>query len=112
MIDWERVAALRDEVGEDGFALIVDLFLEEVSAALDRLPQVPPAEREAVLHFLKGSALNLGFEALGTLCAEGERRAALGGVVDPAPITALFTASHRAFLAVTVPAAEVKLKAV
>ena len=30
MIDWDRVNALRDEVGPEAFAEVVELFLEEV----------------------------------------------------------------------------------
>ena len=99
MIDWQRVALLREEVGEDGFALIVDLFLEEVSAVVAQLPDVVPEGREAACHFLKGGALNLGFSALAALCEEGERRAGLGLPVDAARIAALYGASRARFLA-------------
>ena len=30
MIDWKRVRELRDEIGEEDFSEVVDLFLEEV----------------------------------------------------------------------------------
>ena len=36
MIDWERVAELKDEVGDDDFAEIADLFLAEVEEQLAR----------------------------------------------------------------------------
>ena len=77
MIDWNRVRELRDEIGDDGFTEVVDLFLEEVEDVLDRMRSNPdPANYEADLHFLKGSALNLGFQALSALCRDGELRAA------------------------------------
>ncbi len=80
MISWERVRELRDEIGEDDFCEVVDLFLEEVEEVLARLRAEPnPASYEADLHFLKGSALNLGFQALGALCRDGEVRAAAKG---------------------------------
>lgn len=75
MIDWDRVAELRSEIGDAGFPEVVELFLEEVGEVLDALPGPDaPAELAAQLHFLKGSALNLGFGAFGALCAGGERR--------------------------------------
>ncbi|MBM9593811.1 Hpt domain-containing protein [Roseitranquillus sediminis] len=77
MISWKRVRELREEIGDDDFTEVVDLFLEEVEDVLDRMRADPdPASYEADLHFLKGSALNLGFEALGALCMNGEMRAA------------------------------------
>lgn len=83
MIDWDRVANLRDEVGEDDFAMIVDLFQEEVDEVIARLRADPSLARiEEDLHFLRGSALNLGFRALGRLCHEGERMAAEGRLAE------------------------------
>lgn len=71
MISWDRVAELKDEVGEDVFDEIVELFLEETEVVVEKLVLVTDAdEAEALLHFLKGSALNLGFSALSTLCQE------------------------------------------
>lgn len=73
MINWERVNELRREVGEEDFAEVVTLFLDEVDAVLHRMHSATSLEsyRED-LHFLKGSALNLGFRALGALCHEGK----------------------------------------
>jgi len=73
MICWNRVNELRDEVGADDFAEVVEIFLEEVDEVMDRLRAGPDASTyEAELHFLKGSALNLGFEALSDLCSRYE----------------------------------------
>ncbi|SDE39257.1 Hpt domain-containing protein [Salipiger thiooxidans] len=85
MIDWSRVAELRDEIGAEDFQEVVDLFLDEVAGALAELQEAAedPGELEARLHFLKGSALNLGFAALSELCHHGEtaaRRGATGGI--------------------------------
>ena len=79
MIDWMRVAELRHEIGDDGFAEVVELFLEEVEDVVLRLDTAPaPGTYEEDLHFLKGSAWNLGFADFGALCQDGERRAASG----------------------------------
>ncbi|MGB3146450.1 MAG: Hpt domain-containing protein [Paracoccaceae bacterium] len=81
MIDWVRVKELRQEIGEDGFAEVVELFLEEVEEVISRLEQAPDPQRyESDLHFLKGSAWNLGFAEFGALCQSGERHAAGGSV--------------------------------
>ncbi len=76
MICWDRVGRLREEVGAEDFLEVVDIFLEEVDEVIERLRQGGGAENlESELHFLKGSALNLGFKALSELCARGERLA-------------------------------------
>lgn len=102
MIDWERMAELRGEIGAEGFSEVVGLFLEEVEAVVMRLGNRPdPSRFEEDLHFLKGSAWNLGFAAFGALCQDGERMAAAGvaAKVDIAAILACYTASKSAFLA-------------
>lgn len=79
MISWERVNELRDEIGDDDFIEVADMFLEEVEEVIGRLKSNPElATLEDELHSLKGSALNLGFEALSKLCQDGERQAASG----------------------------------
>ena len=103
MISWERVRELRSEIGEEDFAEVVELFLQEVEEVLDRLRATPdPASHEADLHFLKGSALNLGFQALGTLCrdsesARGEGRAIGTDTIDR--VIDVYAESKRRFLA-------------
>lgn len=82
MIHWTRVNELRNEVGADDFDEVVELFLEEVGEAIDRLRSgCDRSNLEQDLHFLKGSALSLGFEAFSDLCQAGERRAASGEAV-------------------------------
>lgn len=101
MIDWDRVAELRSEIGEDGFREVVELFLDEVEAVVMRLGRAPQLARlEEDLHFLKGSAWNIGFAAFGGLCQAGERMAAAGRAeaVDIAAILACYGASKQAFL--------------
>lgn len=80
MISWSRIDELRDEVGDDDFAEIVDLFLVESDATLAELRGArDAAAAEALMHSLKGSALNLGFDAVADLCREGRATAGMGG---------------------------------
>lgn len=73
MIDWNRVAALREEVGPEDFDEVVELFLEEVDEEIDGLLALKDsATIVEKLHFLKGSALNLGFSDFSILCQAGE----------------------------------------
>ena len=77
MIDRDRICELRAEVGGDDLFEIVELFCEEVEETLERLAiQASPSILED-LHFLKGSANNIGMKEVGALCemAEGQLRA-------------------------------------
>jgi HPt (histidine-containing phosphotransfer) domain-containing protein len=76
LIDWARVRELRYEIGEEGFEEVVGLFMEEADETVARLtPDVGAKKFAADLHYLKGAALNLGFQALAQCCQDGERRA-------------------------------------
>ncbi|WP_415182500.1 Hpt domain-containing protein [Phaeovulum sp.] len=100
MIDWERVAELRSEIGDDGFAEVLDLFLDEVEDAVACLGQ-PTRKLSDDLHFLKGSAWNFGFRQFGEMCQEGERALATGSVsaVDSSAIRECYDISKREFMA-------------
>lgn len=79
MIDWNRVRQLQDEIGKDEFAEVVMLFLEEADDVLAKMqPNNPPAVWADNCHFLKGAALNLGFQTLAALCQSAERLAKMG----------------------------------
>jgi len=54
---------------------------------------------ESALHFLKGSALNLGFKDLANLCQIGEKAAALGQyeTIDLRQIVVTYESSRKAF---------------
>lgn len=102
MIDWKRVEELKGEIGADGFAEVADMFLEEAEGAVRALVAGLPADEvEGQLHFLKGSALNLGLSDLATICQEGERKAAAGldSAVDAAQVAAIYRASRARLLA-------------
>ena len=58
---------------------MVEIFLEEVEETIDAISKVVPQDQiEGHLHFLKGSALNLGFAEFSDLCQSGESAAAQG----------------------------------
>jgi histidine phosphotransfer protein HptB len=97
MIDWKRVEELREEIGADGFAEVAAMFLDEAEGAVQTLLSgLPEAEIEGQLHFLKGSALNLGLSQLAAICQEGERKAAagLGREVEMTQVAAIYHASR------------------
>lgn len=99
MIDWERVKELHGEIGDDDFAEVVAMFLEEADEVVARLsPNLTAKAIEADLHFLKGAALNLGFVVLSALCQDGERRAAAGSTeVDLKTVEQTYLESKTAF---------------
>ena len=98
MISIERVEELRSEVGEADFAEIVALFIAESDVLVGQLRIVrDTAEAEALLHALKGSALNLGFDELARLCREG-RGAAAGSAEWPGRFTQLLDTYERSKL--------------
>ena len=101
MINWDRVAELREEVGVDDFAEIIELFLEEVDAIIELLRDGQGlSDLEAHLHFLKGSALNLGFTQFADLCQAGETAAAQGrsDSVDLGAIIPVYDSARAVFL--------------
>ncbi len=101
MIDWNRINELREEIGIEDFDEIVSLFLEEVEAEIAEITQLRTCvELGEKLHFLKGSALNLGFEGFARLCQQGEDAADRGEneKVDPEKIRQNYFASKTIFL--------------
>lgn len=99
MIDWTRVAELRDEIGAEDFDEIVEVFLDEVNEAVDGLPRCAQgADMAGALHFLKGSALNLGFQTLADACRENERSVASGVAADIEAIATTYAQARAAFL--------------
>jgi histidine phosphotransfer protein HptB len=99
MIDWKRVEELREEIGADGFVEVADMFLDEAEGAVRALAGgLPAGEVESQLHFLKGSALNLGLSELAHICQEGERKAAAGQDVDTTQVAAIYDASRASLL--------------
>ncbi|WP_431297747.1 Hpt domain-containing protein [Tabrizicola sp. BL-A-41-H6] len=102
MIDWNRVEQLRDEIGADDFLDVAGMFLEEADQTIELLSAgPPPGQIGSLLHFLKGSALNLGLADLARLCQDGEKLALSGDAdqFDRGHLTAVYTASRAAFIA-------------
>lgn len=101
MIDWSRVDELVDEIGAEDFGEVVALFLEEVETAIAQLESCDgnPVVTEEQMHFLKGAALNIGFETLAHLCQNGERCAAQGkpDAVSPRDIRNCYESSRDLF---------------
>ncbi len=100
MIDWTRVAELRREIGAEDFSEVAELFLMEVEDTLSRLDgaQNDPAQMQELMHFLKGSALNLGFAKLAEICSAAEFSATRGaGTVDARHLKQLFSQSRKLF---------------
>ena len=101
MIEWSRVNELRQEVGADDFDEVVEIFLEEVNEVIAKLRQATDLDQlEQNLHFLKGSALSLGFRSFSNLCRDGERMSADGQAeqVDVAAIIREFERSKAFFI--------------
>lgn len=102
MIDWHRVTELRSEIGAEEFREVAEMFLEETDEVIAALRDSPtPPDLRKQLHFLKGSALNLGFCEMAGLCSQGERLASVGEgeKVDLPTLISLYDKSRAAFVA-------------
>lgn len=96
LVNRERLSALRDEIGEDGFEEVLEMFLRESEEVVARLSaQAEGTMSEADLHFLKGSALTLGFDDLADLCRQSE----IGAVVAPDALQDVWARSRAALVA-------------
>ena len=101
MIDWSQVRTLREEVGPEDFDEVVELFLEEVEEVVTRLKSnADVTTLEEDMHFLKGSAMNLGFESFSKLCQDGEVMSANGQAeaLDVGSVLECYQSSKVAFL--------------
>jgi HPt (histidine-containing phosphotransfer) domain-containing protein len=101
MIDWERVAVLREEVGSEDFNEVVELFLNEVDEEIENLSAaIAQTDLAEKLHFLKGSALSLGFREFSGLCQSGESALSqdASAQVDIGALHASYQSSRAVFL--------------
>lgn len=100
LINWDKANELRNDVGPEDFGEVVEIFLEEVD---DIVSKLGGADRsvEHDMHFLKGSASNLGFAEFADLCRAGEALAAAGqgDMVDLDGVVASYLRSKETFLA-------------
>lgn len=99
MIDWTRVELMKRELGDADFSEIAELFLAEAGECVARIARGGTDDWEAEYHFLKSSALNVGFAELARLCQQAESRARVGegGLVDAAEVARSYAASRAAF---------------
>lgn len=72
MLDMERIDELRNDFGVEDFEEIVALFLKEVEQCLTQIASPDCKDLMGDLHFLKGSASNLGFVLVKTACENAE----------------------------------------
>lgn len=100
MLNKSRIEELKAEVGHDDFIEVVVIFCEEVEETLDALREAALSSLPEKLHFLKGSALNIGLDAVGALCRQEEQRliADPNAIPDIASIRALYMASKAELL--------------
>lgn len=89
LVDWARVRELQGEIGDDGFADVVQLFLTESDGVIAQIATNRRASDDE-LHFLRGAALNLGFTDLAICCQPG---------ADMARLASLYADSKAALLA-------------
>ena len=103
MINQDQVKQLEDDVGAEDLAEVVTLFLSEVDEAIEGLEEVSKGTTKDIaeaLHFLKGSAFNLGFQSFGDYCAIGEAQAHAGdkSQISISQVGSLYAASKVQFL--------------
>lgn len=103
MIDWSQIKQLEEDVGAEDLAEVVEIFLEEVDEAVDALRGLEGMSGEAMapaLHFLKGSAANLGFADFASICSDGEHKADEGNSadVDLSAVVTSYDASKAEFM--------------
>ena len=95
-MDFARLNELRDEVGEDALDEVLEMFLEETDDIAARLAAgIPSSEMCAAMHFMKGAALNIGFDELAGLCQTAETQAGRNpdAEIDIAAILSCYAAS-------------------
>ncbi len=90
MIDWDRLSALRTDMGDDDFAAVAMLFVTEIEETLVRLSAAPDHIGPDDFHFLRGSAANLGFRGLARACQAAETTITAGASPNISEIVALF----------------------
>ena len=78
MIDWARVTSLRHEVGEEEFRPLVELFLDEIEAAIMGVVPGDPQSLRHALNAMKGCAMNTGLTAFCRTCETWEAVIAAG----------------------------------
>jgi HPt (histidine-containing phosphotransfer) domain-containing protein len=79
MLNLKQLKDLKSDVGDEGFADLIKLFIEETDDAILRMTNGGPSKDPAAdFHFLKGAARNLGLDAFSAICHQAEMSAAQG----------------------------------
>tara|TARA_R110000796_G_scaffold27713_2_gene76267 strand:+ start:4747 stop:5079 length:333 start_codon:yes stop_codon:yes gene_type:complete len=95
VIDWAYVNGLCNDIGRDSFDEIIQVFFEEVEDTLKHLENLPnQIDITEELHFLQGSALNLGFVGFSAECRK--RHEILPDNLDELRHTANLLATYKA----------------
>ncbi len=98
MIDWTRIDDLKEELGEDDFEEVFEIFLDEVQESVDSLKAAPTGQAlEAILHSVKGNAVTVGFSKLAELAGAGEINAGQGTDVNLLDIATAHDLSKEAY---------------
>jgi len=97
MLDWTHIDQLKKDVGSHEFAEIVDLFFVEVEGLFKRLNHESAVAND--MHFLKGSAANLGFAELSKSCQIAQHQLVAGQPAGLQQIVTVFEKSKHAFIA-------------
>ncbi|MDO9639050.1 MAG: Hpt domain-containing protein [Pseudotabrizicola sp.] len=99
MIDWQIANDLKQAIGPEVFEEVVTVFFQETDSTLNRLLGATTADAmKSELHFMKGSALNLGFSDLAQICQRLESRAEAGESDLPlAQVKTIYSASQDEF---------------
>jgi HPt (histidine-containing phosphotransfer) domain-containing protein len=96
VIDWNRLNALRDDIGEEDFADVAFLFVSEIGEKLTSLQGTPADATADDFHFLRGSAVNLGLTAFAEACTMAEGACKDGRAPDIAGVAGAFSAAMAA----------------
>lgn len=96
VIDRERLQELRQEIGEEDFCDVAEMFLDEMADTMATLCAATGPLGPDVFHGLRGSALNLGFTDFAAACTKAEKRATDGQSVDVAHLDRLYRDSVKA----------------
>ncbi|MEM9755300.1 MAG: Hpt domain-containing protein [Pseudomonadota bacterium] len=71
MIDWDKIAELQSEIGEDDFVEVAQVFVEEIDEKLSAMAGTDSHGADD-FHFLRGSAANLGLTDFADFCGAVE----------------------------------------
>ena len=93
MIDWTRLNDLRADIGEADFVAVAQVFVTEMRERLVVLAANPTAATAEDLHFLRGSAANLGLSDMVAACNTAEGVCRLGKAPDVAAVADAFAAA-------------------